>query len=1087
MRATLPPVLAIAALAVNASHREVRRPPSDPARPMYAEPAISPDRAEITFVSGGDLWTVPASGGVARLLVSGPATESRPAYSPDGARLAFVSTRTGNGDIYVLTLATGDLRRLTFGDQPDRLDAWSPDGRWIYFSSSAQDIAAMNDVFRVRSDGGTPMPVSADRYANEYWAAPAPDGRRVALTARALVSAQWWRRGHSHLDESEIWVLDDAATMRYHQVTTGQAKDAWPMWGADGTTLYFVSDRDGAENIWAHSGRGPATEITHFRSGRVLWPTASSDGSAIVFERDFRIWLLDPASGDAHEVPITLRGAPDAPVVEHLRLSDRVQELALSPDGLKAAFVVHGEIFSASAKDGGDAFRVTRTPTRELQVQWTPDSRKLVYVADREGSPQLVLYDFTTRTETGLTRDPAGDVNPRVSPDGNHVAFIRGGRQLCVVDLDTREVRRLAPVYFNRFPFTADRDVAWSPDGRWLAYSSATDGMFRTVFVVPAAGGPARQVSFLANVFGGSISWSPDGRFLLYGTGQRTEPGQLARVDLVSRTPQFREDRFADLFTLPTRTSPAPRSPRDSARARGARPGAARDSAAPPAPVEITFEDIRQRLSIVPVGLDVDAQVLSPDGKSVLLVAREAGQQNLYVYSLDELAREAPVARQLTSTAGGKADAQFSPDGREVWYLERGRIATVNVESRQTRHLAVTAEMDVDFEREKMVMFDEAWRYLRDVFADSTMNGADWAAVRSRLEPYAAGAKTPDETRRLINLMLGELNASHLGVSAPSGTAAAPFTGRLGLDFDRAEYERTGRLRVAAVVPLGPAAVAGGIAAGEYLVAVDGTRLEGSVSLDSVLANTIGRRVTVTLSRGADGGSPRDVALRPVNTGTEKQLRYRAWVEAKRAYVARVSHGRLGYVHMPDMGAGSLRQLYVDLDVENRAHDGVVIDIRHNNGGFVNVYAIDVLARRGYLTMTFRGATPAPARSILGQRALGRPTILVTDQHSLSDAEDFTEGYRSLHLGTVVGEPTAGWIIYTSGAALIDGSALRLPAIQIRGSDGAVMEMHPRPVDIRVDRPVGESYGDHDSQLDAAVAELLRQLAGSPANERPRP
>ncbi len=180
---------------------------------------------------------------------------------------------------------------------------------------------------------------------------------------------------------------------------------------------------------------------------------------------------------------------------------------------------------------------------------------------------------------------------------------------------------------------------------------------------------------------------------------------------------------------------------------------------------------------------------------------------------------------------------------------------------------------------------------------------------------------------------------------------------------------------------------------------------------------------------------------------------------------------------MVDMGAGSLNQLYLDLDSENRGRDGVVIDVRHNNGGFVNAYALDVLARRGYLTMRYRGSSVlAPARSILGQRSLERPTILVTDQHSLSDAEDFTEGYRSLGLGRVVGEPTSGWIIYTSGGTLIDGSALRMPFITVFGSDGEVMEMHPRPVDVPVVRPVGESYAGVDTQLDAAVRELLAQI-----------
>jgi C-terminal processing protease CtpA/Prc len=213
-----------------------------------------------------------------------------------------------------------------------------------------------------------------------------------------------------------------------------------------------------------------------------------------------------------------------------------------------------------------------------------------------------------------------------------------------------------------------------------------------------------------------------------------------------------------------------------------------------------------------------------------------------------------------------------------------------------------------------------------------------------------------------------------------------------------------------------------------------------------------------------------------VNTATEKGLLYRSWVENNREYVAKISGGRLGYVHMFDMGSGSLSQLFVDLDTENHSRQGVVVDVRNNNGGFVNAYALDVFARRGYMIMTRRGFPSAPARTVLGQRALEAPTILVTNQHSLSDAEDFTEGYRALKLGKVVGEPTGGWIIYTSNVTLIDGTSIRLPFIRIESADGKLMELEPRPVDVPVVRAIGESYLGKDVQLETAVKELLKQI-----------
>jgi C-terminal processing protease CtpA/Prc len=263
---------------------------------------------------------------------------------------------------------------------------------------------------------------------------------------------------------------------------------------------------------------------------------------------------------------------------------------------------------------------------------------------------------------------------------------------------------------------------------------------------------------------------------------------------------------------------------------------------------------------------------------------------------------------------------------------------------------------------------------------------------------------------------------------------------------------------------------------GDYVTSIDGTKISASVSVDDLLAHSANRRTPIEVSSAADGASPREVVVRPISQATEKNLLYREWVESNRAYVDKISNGRLGYAHMNDMSEGALRRFYLDLDADNRVKDGVVIDVRNNNGGFVNVYAIDVLARRGYLMMTPRGLPASPARSTLGQRALELPTILVTNQHSLSDAEDFTEGYRTLKLGKVVGEPTSGWIIYTGSATLVDGSTMRMPSTRITTLDGTTMELNPRPVDIPVTRPIGESLAGKDSQLDAAVRELLRQL-----------
>jgi Tol biopolymer transport system component/C-terminal processing protease CtpA/Prc len=1059
----------------------------DPApRPSFAEPSFSADGREIVFTSGG----VPASGGEARILVSHPATERRPMFSPDGSRLAFTSLRTGNGDVYIVTLATGELDRITYDDASDLLDGWSRDGKYLYFSSTSRDIAGMNDIYRVSARGGTPMIVAGDRYSNEFWSAAAPDGRTLAITARGRSFVDWWRNGSSHIDESEIWLVSgvepgSSNPPRYSQITQGGARSEWPMWSQDGATVYFVSDRSGSENIWTRPVSGGAPrQLTKFTSGRVLWPSISADGKSITFERDFEIWMMDVAAGNAHRVAITLRGAPAGTGVEHGTVTTGFRELALSPDGKKVAVMARGEIFAASSKDGGDAVRVTNTVDAEGQVRWAPDSRRIVYTSDREGGSNLYLYDFTTRAETQLTRGNNGDVSPQWSPDGKLISFVRASKELRVIDPATRSDRLVATGYLERPPFLSPRGVAWSPDGQWLAFLSSSGGqgkLFGNAYVASLDGGQPRPVSFLPTVFTGSLSWSPDGTFLLMDGGQRTEPGQLVRIDLIPRTPRFREDQFRDLFPQegPRRVSPA-LQPMDTTRraAPTARPDSAKPDSAPSSGAgrkrtEIVFDGIRQRSNALPVGVDVASQILSPDGKYVVLTASAAGQQNLYVYPIDELLRDERVARQITSTSGGKSSVQWSPDGKEVWYLESGRVNSVNVENRNVKSLSLSAEMDVDFSKEKMVVFDQGWRYLRDNFFDEKMHGVDWNAARAKYRAQVAGASTPDEMRRAMQLMIGELNASHTGANAPPGQQ--PYTGRLGLYFDRAEYEKSGALKITEIIPLSAASLVTRIKPGDYLTAVNGRKIDATTNLDDLLSYSINKQTTLSL-RGR--GGTYEASILPTNAATDKRLIYRAWVEDRRAYVLKQSAGKLGYVHMLDMSAGALAQLHADLDAENSLRSGVVIDVRNNNGGFVNAYALDVFSRRPYLTMQIRGMPATSARTQLGQRSLELPTVLVTNQMSLSDAEDFTEGYRALGLGKVVGEPTAGWIIYTSDVALIDGTTVRLPFIRITDSQGKDMELNPRPVDVPVTRPVGESYSGRDSQLDAAVDVLLKQLGG---------
>ena len=1034
-------------------------------KPYFSDPAISPDGTEIAFVSGGDIWTVSASGGEARLLISNPATESRPVYSPDGKYLAFNSNRTGNGDVYSMNIASGEINRITYDDASEEVSGWSTDG-YIYYSSASKDIAGFRDIFRIQASGGSAMLVCDNRYVSEYQGVPAPDGKTVAFVAHGIGSSQWWRNGRSHLDESQICLTKPGLKNSYETIGDKGAKELWPMWNSKGDQVYYVSDKDGHQNLWSRPLKGAGRQLTAFANGRVLWPSISSNSKTIVFERNFEIWKYDIKTAEAQVISIQRRGSAAGPSIEHTRFTSGFNELAVSPDGKKVALTIHGEVFVTSAKDGGDAARITSTTSKEAHLQWAPNSNQLVYLSGRTGKNHLFEYNFITAKENQLTNDKEDDAAPLFSPDGKMLAFIRGGKELRILTLASNTETFITKAFFGREPFNSTGSVCWSPDGKWLAFTASGTKALRNLYIVPVSGGEAKPVSFLANSFGGHVAWLHDGKSIFFLTGQRTENNNIARVDVVPQQPRFKEDQFRDLFIDPLPSllqSPVKKEfQSDTLLKNGPRE---RESS------RIIWEGIRQRLSLLPLGLSVDDMTVSKDGNTLVLVADAAGQQNIYSYSLDELSKEPGVLKQITSTGGNKSNLQLSSDGKDVWFVEGGRIQAVSLDSRAVRPLSVTAEMDVDFRKEKVEVFKEAWEVQNKGFYDANFHGANWENIRSEYQPYAEGAQTPDELRRIINLMIGELNASHSGISGPVSPAAG--TGRIGVRFDRSAYDNSGKLKISEVLGMSPASLAG-IKTGDYIKAIDGIKITSSTNIDQLLENKAGRRVVFIVSPGSDPEHETELVLRPVTQSTEKGLVYKQWTKDQRDYVTKISNGKLGYVHMIDMSQQSLDQLYIDMDAENHSRAGVVVDIRNNNGGFVNAYALDVLSRKGYLTMTIRGLPASPARVSLGQRSLEAPTILLTNQHSLSDAEDFSEGYRTLELGKIVGEPTAGWIIYTTGVQLLDGSVIRLPAIKITDHTGKDMELNPRPVDISVSNPLGEM--NKDTQLDTAVKELLKEI-----------
>ncbi|MEP7189318.1 MAG: S41 family peptidase, partial [Roseiflexaceae bacterium] len=739
-------------------------------------------------------------------------------------------------------------------------------------------------------------------------------------------------------------------------------------------------------NIWFQPLKGtPAHQLTDFGEGRLLWPAISRDGRTIVFERDFGIWRMDVDSGAI--APLVIRVRPDTKFtpVRVATYSRDLTELELSPDGRKVAFVARGEVFADFAdketdkeQRQGPAFRVTNTPFRESDVTWSPDSRRLIYTSDRHGDEELFLYDFTAHAETRLT-DSAQHAHgrtagPRCSPDGKWIAYALGDDQIRLLDAETHTDRP-----FVSANFTYGASFAWSPDSCWLVFIAQDQRFFSNLYIQRIDETSPKQITFLSNLQAYGPLWAASGRFIIFTTSQYRAESQIARVDLRPQLPQFREADFEKLFEQPTtkdegrqKSDEAPKSEpvvtnpppvvdnSEPQTAENEQTITTAEQPQPPSPaVEIVFEAIERRLRfLTPTQMDASAQCISPDSRDMIFRAIVAGKANLWTMPLDEPRRDQPP-RQLTSGPGGKGAAQFAPDGKSFYYLDGGQIMFRKFPNGEQTQLHVSADVTIDFNQEKLQIFDECWRELRDRFYDPTFRGLDWSAARAQFAPLAAGAQTHSELYMIINLMVGELRASHLGAGGGYWSVQNGYTGLL---FDPIEQATTGRLVIASIISDGPAALASDgapIQAGDELLAVDGVELSPAINLDQLLQRTIGRRVRLRIAAKAapeateesqssvlspqSSAAVRELAIRPISADQYDALRYRDWVYTNEAYVHRVSGGRLGYVHIREMSYRAYQQFLSDLDTETHGKEGVVLDVRFNGGGHTATFILDVL------------------------------------------------------------------------------------------------------------------------------------------------
>jgi len=1057
--------------------------------PFMRHPAVHPDGNRIAVSYQGDLWTVPVDGATAERLTIHEAYEGQPRWGPEGTRIAFTSDRYGNSDLYAMDAAGSTPTRLTYHSTDDAIGGWTPDGRILFDTDRTYAQAEWSDeIYAVDGDGGTP-----DRLLDAVGSAPrmSSNGRFVAFE-RGYNDVT--KKGYEGPADRDIWIYD-MKNDTYTRVTTYAGNDHNPVWTGPRTLLY-VSEQSGTYNVHRLSltdqgaADGAPEAVTTFEDDGVRSLSASADGSVMAFERKTNVYVIEdggkPRPLDV-AVPADYRFSP----TEKMQMSDGVQDYAVSPDNKQLALVLRGEIFLMQNETGEPrTTRLTEHAYRDRSVAWMNDST-LVFSSDRNGNQYDLyrlesddpehpgdLYDALQHRVERLTDTPEDERVLAMAPNHEHVAFRHGAMtsygEGALVTAPVSDGALQDTTVLTK-GWNAPTDVAWSPDSEWLAYSQNNLDFNSDVFIHAAADsvGPVNVSQHPRS--DGSPVWSPDGSKLAFVSDRS---GGDTDVWYTWLQKEDWEKTKRDWKALEDEDENGENGDED-----GETPA-----------VQIDLNNIHDRLEHLTnmPGGEGDP-VIAKDGDTFYFVggrspgpAGAEADTDLYSIKWDGSER-----KRITESDVGPSNVRLSPDQSQLHfthggsYFGGGKLARVPLKSKKLERLSFAASMTVRHDRERRQIFAEVGRALGQGFYDPNFHGDDWQALLDAYRPWAMEASTTKDFQYVVNLMLGELNASHMGYGAGDRAETQnERTGRLGVELDPVDNG----VEVQRVVPRSPAdREASKLREGDVITAVDGQSVAEASNFYQLLEGTVKEKILLSVT-GSDG-EERTARLRPTDDLGDEL--YREWVENRKDLVEKYSDGRLGYIHVEGMNWESFEHFERELYASAHDKEGLLIDVRYNGGGWTTDYLMTVLnvQRHAYTVPRgaaddleqnheqFRGHYPFGER--LPYAAWTKPVAALANENSYSNAEIFSHAFKNLDHGPLVGEPTFGAVISTGAVPFIDGSFARMP---FRGwyvyQTDENMEHGPARPDIRVENPPGIKAEGEDPQLRRAVEALLDEQDG---------
>ncbi|MEL7003260.1 MAG: S41 family peptidase [Bacteroidota bacterium] len=1039
---------------------------------LVRTPSISPDGSTVAFSYQGDIWKIPVNGGEPRRLTIHEAHEINPIWSPDGQSIAFTSNRWGNLDIYTTSKEGGTPFRLTYHSTNDVLSDWS-DGNNILFSSSRayRQIEWDSEIHSVPASGGTPI-----RYMDAIgeMASMSPNGNLVAFVRG---SCRISREDYKGPADMEVWIYN-VKNKQYTRITDNETNDYLPRW-ADDNTLFFIGVSSGRYNLHSQkinsdgTSQGAPTPLTSYKDEGVRHFDVKNN--MVVFERETHIYKMN-VGGSPQMMNIDIKADYRFDPIEKRTFNNRINEYKVSPNNKRVAMVIRGEIFvKENDKEKRRSVNISNHPYRDQGVDWLNDST-LIFTSDRNGQYDLYMAKSSDPNKTDifktlkyelvrLTKTNENEFSPIISPDGKKVAFRRGRGKLIIADIDGGKLKNEKALLDG---WSTPSGISWSPDSKWLAYALSDLTFNSEIYIHSAANDKAPVNVSMHPRRDRAPFWSEDGSKLAFVSNRNNGDDDVWFVWL-KREDWEKTQRDRDEGYYFEAKEPKEENGKGK-----------KDKKKEVKPLQIDFEDIHDRLlQVTSRPGNEGAPVVSKDGETLYFTAGSDVSNGRDLFSVKWDGKE---TKKLTKGGQNPYGISLEPTGNALYLLKRGSLSKLDSKSGKSTPLSHSAKMTIDHSQEREQIFEEAWSALNEGFYDPDFHGKDWKALKKKYKKWALAASTSQDFYYIFNLMLGQLNASHMGLRGGNDeNTQRTSTGRLGVEVVPVK----GGVKITHIVPHTPAdRVKSKLFVGDIITSVNGEKMGANDNFYGLLAEEIEDQVLLEVK--STDGKTKEVVIRP-SRSINSQL-YEEWIKEKQALVEKYSNGRLGYIHIRGMNLPSFERFERELMASGLGKEGIVIDVRYNGGGWTTDYLMAVLNVKQHAYTIPRGAAKSlnenkefkqyyPYSERLPLSAWTKPSIAMCNESSYSNAEIFSHAYKTLGIGTLVGMPTFGAVISTGGQGLLDGSFVRMPfrAWYVKAT-GENMENGPAVPDVIIDNPPASRANGEDAQLKKSVELLLQQI-----------